>query len=235
MGSVSNLLEIARKEIGVRENPPDSNRVKYNTWFWGWEASGSDYPWCMVFCQWVYDRVRVALPSITASCGEMKRAAANAGMLFKKDFRPGDLALLSFNGSIAPQHCGIIEDVKTTTIITIEGNTGVGNDANGGMVMRRSRSNKQVVGVVRPIFDEEIDMTIDEFIKKLTPAQAYELMKKAEAHADKQPLPTWAKNEGYWKEMLDKKFVTSDTPEGHLKRDEFVSILGRMGLIDSAK
>ena len=46
------LVEIARAQIGVTEWPADSNRVKYNTWFYGSEVSGSAYPWCAAFVCW---------------------------------------------------------------------------------------------------------------------------------------------------------------------------------------
>ena len=51
MGTVNELLGIARKQIGVSEAPPDSNNVRYNTWYYGREVMGSWYPWCMVFCK----------------------------------------------------------------------------------------------------------------------------------------------------------------------------------------
>lgn len=37
----SDILRIARGEIGVTESPVGSNRVKYNTWYYGREVAGS--------------------------------------------------------------------------------------------------------------------------------------------------------------------------------------------------
>ena len=68
MATVSELLDIARKQIGVKENPPNSNNVRYNTWYYGREVSGGSYPWCVVFVQWVFDQAGVVLPLRTASC-----------------------------------------------------------------------------------------------------------------------------------------------------------------------
>lgn len=239
MGSVKNLLTIANKEVGVKESPPNSNRVKYNTWFYGKDVSGPSYPWCMAFCQWVYHKAGVLLPNVkTASCSVMMSSAISKKIFVTKDYRPGDLVLLSFNGSSAPQHCGIIEKVSDTIVTTIEGNTGTGNDANGGAVMKRTRKLSQIVGAVRPYFDEEedeIDMTIDEFINKLTPAQAYKLLQKATAYADAIRTPKWVEDEGYWRKLMDSGIIRSNTPEGILKRDELASILGRMGLVEDAK
>ena len=50
------LLRIASAEIGTKENPAGSNKVKYNTWYYERAVSGKAYPWCMVFVQWVFDR-----------------------------------------------------------------------------------------------------------------------------------------------------------------------------------
>ena len=52
MATVNSLLELARRQLGVKEDPPGSNKVKYNAWYYGREVSGAAYPWCMVFVQW---------------------------------------------------------------------------------------------------------------------------------------------------------------------------------------
>ena len=38
--TVERLLSTARKELGTKEQPADSNRVKYNTAYYGREVSG---------------------------------------------------------------------------------------------------------------------------------------------------------------------------------------------------
>ena len=73
------LAALAAAQIGVREEPPGSNRVKFNTWYYGREVSGDSYPWCMVFVQWVFAQAGVSLPLRTASCGALMRAAQAAG------------------------------------------------------------------------------------------------------------------------------------------------------------
>ena len=80
MATVNSLLELARRQLGVKEDPPGSNKVKYNAWYYGREVSGAAYPWCMVFVQWVFDRASVKLPTRTASCGALMRAAQAAGI-----------------------------------------------------------------------------------------------------------------------------------------------------------
>ena len=157
MATVSELLELARRQIGVKECPPNSNNVRYNTWYYGREVSGAAYPWCMVFVQWVFDQASVKLPTRTASCGALMRAAQAAGCWVTKGYQPGDVVIYDFPGGAATDHCGIVESVDGTYISAIEGNTSSSNDADGGAVERRTRRLSLIAGAVRPTFDEEVE------------------------------------------------------------------------------
>ena len=123
MATVNSLLELARRQLGVKEDPPGSNKVKYNAWYYGREVSGAAYPWCMVFVQWVFDRASVKLPTRTASCGALMRAAQAAGCWVTKGYRPGDVVIYDFPGGAATDHCGIVEAVDDSRVSAIEGNT----------------------------------------------------------------------------------------------------------------
>ena len=157
MATVSELLDIARRQIGVKESPPKSNNVRYNTWYYGREVSGAAYPWCMVFVQWVFDQAKVKLPIRTASCGALMRSAQSAGCWVTKGYQPGDVVIYDFPGGAATDHCGIVESVDGTYISAIEGNTSSSNDADGGAVERRARKFAQIVGAVRPSYDKEVE------------------------------------------------------------------------------
>lgn len=160
MATAETVLAIARAELGTKESPAGSNRVKYSIWF-----GMPGQPWCMMFVQWCYARVGVRLPNrTTASCGAMMRAAQAAGCWITKGYRPGDIVMYNFKGKAAPEHTGIIEEVTSTGVIAIEGNTGSGNDANGGEVMRRTRLHKYVVGAVRPNFKTTTKKQEDEIV-----------------------------------------------------------------------
>ena len=157
MATINNLLELARRQLGVKEDPPGSNKVKYNTWYYGREVSGAAYPWCMVFVQWVFDRASVKLPTRTASCGALMRAAQAAGCWVTKGYRPGDVVIYDFPGGAATDHCGIVEAVDDSRVSAIEGNTSAASDADGGAVARRTRRLSLIAGAVRPTFDEEVE------------------------------------------------------------------------------
>ncbi|QUO36474.1 CHAP domain-containing protein [Dysosmobacter sp. Marseille-Q4140] len=157
MASCKDVLELARGEIGYCESPAGSNKTKYGIWF-----GLNGQPWCMMFLQWLFHQADAAalLPVKTASCGTMMRAAQAAGLWVTDGYRPGDLVIYDFPGGAATDHCGIVETAEAETLTAIEGNTAEGNDANGGMVMRRSRSLRLVAGAVRPRYEEEEEETV---------------------------------------------------------------------------
>lgn len=166
MGTVNELLTITRRQTGVCECPPDSNSCRYNTWYYGREVSGKGYPWCMVFVQWCFDQAHVSLPARTASCGTLMNAAKQFGTWVTRDFQPCDVVIYDFSGKKrTTEHCGIVEQViPGYGVQAIEGNTSeAGSQSNGGMVCRKKRPGKYIVGAVRPVFDkekEEDDMVI---------------------------------------------------------------------------
>ena len=52
--TAARLIQIAAGQVGVTEYPSGSNKVKYNTWYYGKTVSGSAYPWCAVFVCWCF-------------------------------------------------------------------------------------------------------------------------------------------------------------------------------------
>ncbi|MEA5042664.1 MAG: CHAP domain-containing protein [Oscillibacter ruminantium] len=150
--TVKDLIDLARAQLGVKECPANSNKVKYNTWYYGRDVSGAAYPWCMVFVQWCCAQVGVELPTRTASCTALMNAAKKAGMWVTSDYRPGDISIYDWGGDKVPDHCGIITQETPGGYLCIEGNTAVGNDSNGGEVMERIRPVKSILGAVRPVY-----------------------------------------------------------------------------------
>lgn len=153
MPKASDILSIARAELGYTESPQGSNRTKYGKWF-GMDGN----PWCMMFVQWCFAQAGAAdlLPNTTtASCGTMMRAAQAAGCWVTGDYKPGDVVIYDFPGGAATDHTGIVEQNAGGGVMAIEGNTGAGNDANGGQVQRRIRGNNLIKGAVRPTYDLE--------------------------------------------------------------------------------
>lgn len=77
----------------------------------------------------------------------------------------------------------------------------------------------------------ELDMTIEEFVDKLTPEQAYVLQQKAETYMKELSEPMWSRTEGHWQRATKAGIIDGTSPERPMKRDEVVAMLGRKGLI----
>ena len=147
----SEVLRVACGELGVKEQPMNSNRVKYNAWYYGKDVSGSGYPWCMAFVQWCYHQAGADLPLKTASCGALLRwYMEHDPACIVKEPQKGDIVIFDFPGGADTDHTGLFERMSGDMITTIDGNTGVTSDANGGAVMRRSRNKNQVKAYIRP-------------------------------------------------------------------------------------
>lgn len=165
------ILDIARGEIGTKESPAGSNRVKYNTAYYGREVSGENYLWCAVFVWWVFREAGAS----ALFYGGGKTAYCPTLMAFHKPqavsggYQPGDVIFFNFSGGKKAKHVGICESWDGAYITTIDGNTGSGNEANGGAVLRRKRSKKYIVGAYRPAYTKEDDMT-EEQVKKIAQA-----------------------------------------------------------------
>lgn len=165
MATENDVISAAVRELGTKESPAGSNKVKYNTWYYGKPVSGSAYPWCMVFCQWVFAQAGASLPARTASCGELMRSALQKRCWVTKNFRPGDVVIYDFPGGGETDHCGIVERVTASGVVAIEGNTSeTGSQSNGGMVCRKTRANKYIVGAVRPQLKQKEDTMTDKEI-----------------------------------------------------------------------
>lgn len=146
MKTAKDLIAIARAQLGVKEYPANSNKVKYSAWY------GLTGAWCVMFVQWCCVQAGVDLPVRTASCTALMNAAKKAGMWVTSDYQPGDIAIYDWGGDKVPDHCGIITQVLSNGYLCIEGNTAVGNDSNGGEVMERTRPVKSILGAVRPVY-----------------------------------------------------------------------------------
>lgn len=153
MATAKALLRIAEAELGTKESPAGSNQVKYASWY-----GLPGQPWCVMFVQWVFARACVPLPARTASCTALMNAAKATGMWVTSDYQPGDVVIYDWGGDKVPDHCGIVETISGKTVTAIEGNTALGNDSNGGEVMRRTRTENQILGVLRPAYEEDDNM-----------------------------------------------------------------------------
>ena len=144
----------ALRHVGVRESPPGSNRTMFGRWY------GADgVPWCAIFVSYAFDvgagtvlcrgwhgagvgpRGVAYVPTLAAWLRATGREVEHP--------QPGDLAVFDWDGGL-PDHVGIVIRPHAGGIDTVEGNTAVGNDSDGGEVMRRKRPLAHVALFGRP-------------------------------------------------------------------------------------
>jgi peptidoglycan hydrolase-like protein with peptidoglycan-binding domain len=141
-------LDEAVKQLGTKESPPGSNIVRYSKWY------GIRGPWCAMFVTWCYH----AAHSKTFIRGQRyayvpyivhDARAGLQGLSVTKTPMPGDVVCYDWNRDGLADHTGLFERGTAQAFHAIEGNTALGNDSNGGEVMRRSRSSSDVLCFVR--------------------------------------------------------------------------------------
>lgn len=146
------VIELARSQIGVTENPPNSNNVIYNTWYYGHPVNGSNYAWCCVFIEWLF-RSEPDMLLRTASCSTLLNWCKKNGMIVDKP-QIGDLCFMKFNkdSKYPAEHIGMVDKAKAIKdVYNIEGNTSEkGSQDNGGAVLRKHRTGKCIVAYARP-------------------------------------------------------------------------------------
>jgi len=142
------LIEIANKEVGTKEIPANSNKSKYGKWF-GFDGVA----WCGMFVSWCYAQAGTPLPNIGFTKGYAGCQTAVAYFVKNKKItktpQEGDIVFFDWNADKRYDHTGIfVRWVKPNeTFESIEGNTSYVNQSNGGEVMLRTRSNKNVLFV----------------------------------------------------------------------------------------
>lgn len=150
------IIALAKKQVGVKESPAGSNNVKYNTAYYGKAVKGSAYPWCCAFIWWLFMKLDASKlfynGKKTAYCPAVV-SWAKSKKIWKKNTegKKGDLVLFNWRGGSTAEHIGIvIKKNSDGTYQTIEGNTSVSSNDNGGTVMIRTRNKSCILGFARP-------------------------------------------------------------------------------------
>lgn len=154
-------LAEAVKYIGIKEDPPESNKTLFGEWF-----GVNGVAWCNIFVSYCFANSAAHY----VLCNGFKGAGVRPGKgcayvptteawlratglwVGKTTAQPGDIVIFNWDGKGDPEHIGIVESWVGGTkgeFITIEGNTSFGDDSNGGQVMRRNRYLRQIDGFGR--------------------------------------------------------------------------------------
>ena len=160
MTTAKNVLTIAASQLGISESPRGTNRVKYNEWY-----GINGIPWCAVFVSWVLDKAGLTElhglqnPRGSAYCPYIEKYYRREGR-WQSMPQVGAIVLFDWRGDGVSDHIGFVEQVINEKIITIEGNTSVNDNSNGGQVQRRERFSNQIRGYGIPLYKGEDDPRI---------------------------------------------------------------------------
>ena len=163
------IINSAAAEEGTKESPANSNRTKYGVWY------GLDgVRWCAIFVSWIYNKAGVPLGKVDSSNGfHYCQSAYNHWKLNKeltKNPKKGDIVLFDWQGDGHCDHTGIFDSWRSGDKLSFycwEGNTAVGNNSDGGMVMKRLRSATLVKAFVSPkVLGDSVSGNSVESLKK---------------------------------------------------------------------
>ena len=220
MGTVKQFITTAYSDLGYKESPYGSNKTKFGEWI-GLQGQ----PWCMSAIQyWAY-KAGVQLPARTGSCTVLKDAAIKAGQWVTGGYKQGDIIIYQWKNGM--RHCGVLFETLGNTIKTIEGNTAIGNDSNGGEVMLRNRTTEFVLGAVRPTFEQEVvNMDYEQFMKLLNEYRSE--LRDNDSNAYSEEARNWAISTG----LIQGNGTTPDGQSNYMwadfiTREQFITVLYR--------
>ena len=151
---LARVVEIAKSQIGIMEQPSGSNRgpeVDQYVTRCGLDPKGK-FAWCAAFVYWCFDQVSKELARknpVVKTAGVLahwngagtqpgatritKLKATNNPSLIK----PGHIFIIDFGKGAG--HTGLVEQVTSGKLVTIEGNTNDGGSREGIGVFRRTQ------------------------------------------------------------------------------------------------
>lgn len=140
MATANEFIAKAASQIGYTESPANSNKTKYGEWY-----GMNGQPWCAMFVSWCANEISaldtVGKYAYTPYEAQFYKDGKNGSKWLSRDEKPQPGDLVFFSNATRICHVGIVETRNgTSSVTTIEGNTSAGNNANGGAVMRRTRT-----------------------------------------------------------------------------------------------
>ena len=220
MATATQFVNIAMQDLGYKESPANSNTTKFGKWI-GLQGQ----PWCMSAVQYWANNAGVQLPLKTGSCKTLMDAAKRVGQWVTSGYKTGDI--LIFQWKNGQRHCGIVVSTSDKIIKTIEGNTAVGNDSNGGEVMLRNRTTEFVLGAVRPTFEQEVvNVDYEQFMKLMNEYRSE--LRDNDSNAYSEEARNWAISTGL---IQGNGTILDGQPnymwEDFLTREQLITVLYR--------
>lgn len=156
MATAKEFIDWARGEIGYTETPAGSNRNKYA------QCAGhaNGVPWCATFLVCGARTLGIVLPSESPYTPSMAAGFMRERRWYR-DPEPGDFAFWDFlDAKRRIQHVSLVVSFNRITrrLTTIDANSAGpgGSQDNGGAVVERTRSIRDVVGYGRPAYNADV-------------------------------------------------------------------------------
>lgn len=131
------LIETAIKQIGVRETSGKNDGTMVETYL-RYTGNRKGEPWCASFVSWVFAQVGLDQPRTAWS------PSLFPTQRLVKTGSEGSVFGIYFTNLKRIAHCGLIEKVDGSWLVTIEGNTNVEGGREGDGVYRKRRHIKTI-------------------------------------------------------------------------------------------
>lgn len=154
------LLDIARMNLNVTENPLGSNWGEEIKYYLSYCNLKTPNPWCAAFVCYCLSNVGcdishpkfglVAMWSKNEWAANVVIDSRKSGVnISPSDVKPGDIFTIYYSNLKRDGHIGIVEKIEGGKLVTIEGNTNSGGSREGIGVYRRTRSLNSISKILR--------------------------------------------------------------------------------------
>lgn len=128
----ADIAAVAKTQVGYTES---SDGTKYGAWYKSYLGSSYNYttaPWCAIFVMWCANQAgaSAAVKGMSASSTSMLNSYkagknGNTAYSFSSGYSPrqGDIIFCGYSGSNSVNHVGLVVDVDSDYIYTVEGNS----------------------------------------------------------------------------------------------------------------
>lgn len=166
------IIQTALAEVGYKEEY--QNRTKFGKWY-----HLDEVPWCAIFISYIYDKAghpmgKVDTPKGFHYCPSAYNFWKKAGKITTAP-EIGDIILFDWNKDFSSDHTGIFNGwvgKDHQFFFSVEGNTSVNNQSDGGSVMQRQRHISTVqafVNLLGPVEEKTVWIKGDvgDMVKKI--------------------------------------------------------------------
>lgn len=145
------IISNALSDVGLTEDPPGSNKIKYNDWYYNEDSdyfrNPKPYAYCATAISYWMHHSGLALPKLDHDNGFSYVPTLVLRALSNKWFtdipKKGDIVVFDFNRDGKYDHVGLfLRHVSGDSFETVEANTSPndsGSQSNGGGVYKRMR------------------------------------------------------------------------------------------------